>query len=60
MRHPSGLQSARLGTNSVVRSCGPNGARAFIVCSGTDRYPKGEGIAAIGLRELAKELRSLA
>lgn len=34
--------------------------RAFIVYSGTDRYPKGEGIEAIGLRELVEELRSLA
>jgi predicted AAA+ superfamily ATPase len=30
--------------------------RAFIVYSGADRYPKGEGIEAIGLRGLAEEL----
>ena len=30
--------------------------RAFIVHSANDRYPKGDGIEAIGLRELATEL----
>lgn len=33
--------------------------RAFIVYSGVDRYPKGEGIEAIGLRGLAEELQFL-
>ena len=34
--------------------------QAFVVYSGPDRYPKGDGIEAIGVRELAEELRSLA
>jgi len=34
--------------------------RAFIVHSGSDRYPKGDGIEAIGLRELVTELVRLA
>lgn len=33
--------------------------RAFIVYSGPDRYPKGGGIEAIGLHELAGELSNL-
>jgi len=33
--------------------------RAFLVYSGADRYPKGNGIEAIGLRALAEELRNL-
>ena len=33
--------------------------RAFVVYSGTDRYPKGDNIEAVGLIELAKELQSL-
>lgn len=33
--------------------------KAFLVYSGTDRYPKGDGIEAIGLRALAEELRAL-
>lgn len=32
--------------------------RAFLVCSGTDRYPKGNGIEATGLRALAEEVRN--
>jgi hypothetical protein len=34
--------------------------RAFIVYSGEERYPKGEGIEAIGLRGLAEELAGAA
>lgn len=34
-------------------------ARAFVVYSGADRYPMGEGIEAIGVRELAEELARL-
>ncbi len=30
--------------------------RAFIVHGGEDRYPKGDGVEAVGLRELANEL----
>jgi predicted AAA+ superfamily ATPase len=30
--------------------------KAFIVYAGTERYPQGEGIEAVGLRELAEEL----
>jgi len=30
--------------------------KAFVVYAGTERYPKAEGIEAIGLRELADEL----
>jgi predicted AAA+ superfamily ATPase len=30
--------------------------KAFVVYAGTERYPKAEGIEAIGLRELAAEL----
>lgn len=33
--------------------------RAFVVHSGADRYPLGEGIEAIGLREMSKELAAL-
>ena len=33
--------------------------KAFIVYGGSDRYPKGERVEAIGLRELASELASL-
>ncbi len=33
--------------------------RAFVVYSGSDQYPKGEGIEAIGLHELAAELAAL-
>jgi len=33
--------------------------RTFLVYAGDERYPKGEGIEAIGLRELANELRGL-
>jgi len=36
-----------------------NPTRAFVVYAGTERYPKGEGIEAIGLRELVAELGSL-
>ena len=34
--------------------------RAFIVHSGDDRYPKGGGVLAIGLRELGQKVASLA
>lgn len=34
--------------------------RAFLVYSGTERYPKGDGIEAIGVTELAAELAALA
>jgi MoxR-like ATPase len=30
--------------------------RAFVAYSGTERYPKAEGVEVIGLRELAQEL----
>jgi hypothetical protein len=33
-----------------------NTDKAFVVCAGTDRYRRAEGIEAIGLRELAAEL----
>lgn len=33
--------------------------RAFLVYAGDERYPKGDGIEAIGLRELAQELAAL-
>ena len=33
--------------------------RAFLVYSGEERYPKGDGIEAIGVRELALELTAL-
>lgn len=33
-------------------------AKAFLVYSGTERYPKGEGIEAIGVRDMASELAS--
>jgi predicted AAA+ superfamily ATPase len=33
--------------------------KAFLVCSGQERYPKGDGIEAIGLRALAEELSGL-
>jgi len=33
--------------------------RAFLVYAGTERYPKGAGVEAIGVRELAEELRAL-
>lgn len=33
--------------------------KAFLVYSGTDRYPKGDGVEAIGVRDLADELRAL-
>ena len=35
-------------------------ARAFVVHAGEDRYPVAEGVEAIGVRELAAELRTLA
>jgi predicted AAA+ superfamily ATPase len=34
--------------------------KAFVVYSGAERYPKGDGVEAIGVRELADGLRSLA
>jgi uncharacterized protein len=33
---------------------------AFLVYGGDERYPKGDGIEAIGVEELAKELAALA
>jgi predicted AAA+ superfamily ATPase len=33
--------------------------KAFIVCSGQERYPKGKGIEAIGVRAMAEELAAL-
>lgn len=33
--------------------------RAFVVHSSTDRYPKGRGLEAIGLRDMAQELRAI-
>ena len=33
--------------------------RAFLVYPGSERYPKGEGVEAIGLRDLAAELAAL-
>ena len=34
-------------------------ARAFLVYSGDERYPKGDGIEAIGVREITMELAAL-
>ncbi len=34
--------------------------RAFLVYSGDERYPKGNGVEAIGVREMAQELAALA
>lgn len=34
--------------------------RAFLLYSGAERYPKGNGIEAIGVREMAQELAALA
>ncbi len=34
--------------------------RAFVVHPSTNRYPKGPGIEAIGLREMAQELKTIA
>ena len=42
------------GTRVAVEDIRPN--RAFVVHGGEDRYPKGGGIEAIGLRALAAEL----
>lgn len=33
--------------------------RAFLVHGGDDRFPKGGGVEAIGLREMAEELAAL-
>ncbi len=33
--------------------------RAFLVYAGDERYPKGEGIEAIGVAEMARELAAL-
>jgi hypothetical protein len=33
--------------------------KAFLVSSGAERYPKGEGIEAIGLSALAEKLSGL-
>lgn len=42
------------GVHLAIKDLAPE--RAFIVHSGEDRYPKGEGVEAIGLRELATEV----
>jgi predicted AAA+ superfamily ATPase len=42
------------GFHIALEDLGP--ARAFVVYSGADRYPKSGGIEAIGLRELGEEL----
>ena len=42
------------GTRVALEDIRPN--RAFVVHGGEDRYPKGGGIEAIGLRALAAEL----
>lgn len=42
------------GTRSAIDDLGPS--RVFLVYSGHERYPKGGGIEAIGVRELAGEL----
>ena len=36
-----------------------NPIRTFIVYSGKDRYPKGDGVEVVGLRDLAEELSKL-
>jgi len=46
------------GFHIALEDLGPD--KAFVVHSGTDRYPKSEGIEAIGLRELARELSAIA
>jgi predicted AAA+ superfamily ATPase len=48
------VPSVSRGFHSALSDLEP--ARAFVVHSGVDRYPKGEGIEAIGLRALAEEL----
>ena len=61
----SGRRTGRfliLGSASIdlLRQSGETLAgRIEYVDSGTDRYPKGNGIEAIGLRALAEELRNL-
>lgn len=45
------------GFRIAIEDLQPN--KAFLVYSGQDRYPKGDGIEAIGLRELAAELAAL-
>ena len=46
------LQGGLWNAASLARSLD----RAFIVHGGEDRYPKGSGVEAVGLRELADEL----
>ena len=53
-----GAPSVTRGFHSAMADLEPD--RAFIVYSGRDRYPKGEQIEAIGVRELALELTRLA
>ncbi|MBK1644533.1 ATPase [Thiocapsa imhoffii] len=45
------------GTHTALADLNPD--RAFLVYSGDERYPKGGGIEAIGVRQLAQELASL-
>lgn len=45
------------GFHIALDDLGPS--RAFVVYSGTDRYPKNESIEAIGLRELGEELSAM-
>ena len=53
-----GSPSVTRGFHSAMTDLEPD--RAFVVHSGRDRYPKGERIEAIGVRELALELTRLA
>lgn len=46
------------GLHTAIQDIQPD--RAFLVYSGDERYPKGDGIEAIGVRELAAELATLA
>lgn len=46
------------GFATALADIGPD--RAFLVYGGEDRYPKGEGIEAIGLRKMCRELAGMA
>ena len=50
--------SARVGRGFHLSCQDLEPARAFVVYAGDDRYPLSESVEAIGLRELAGELRS--
>jgi uncharacterized protein len=52
-----GAPTLTRGFHSAMADLEPD--RAFVVYSGRDRYPKGERIEAIGVRELAVELTRL-